>query len=86
MKLATATTAILALAVALADSASAQRPDRDRGRRDGRPKMLVIDPVEGERVAWFSTLESGLAEARRTQKPIFLISARPNCRNVPGAW
>ena len=29
-------------------------------------------------------LESGLAEAERTGKPILLISAAPQCHNVPG--
>ena len=26
------------------------------------------------------------AEAKRTNKPIFLLAARPECRGVPGFW
>lgn len=39
-----------------------------------------------EKIAWFGTLESAQAEAKRTGKPIFLLAARPECRGVPGFW
>ncbi len=38
------------------------------------------------KIAWYSTLESGLAEAKRSQRPILLISAAPQCLGVPGTW
>ncbi|MDH3592304.1 MAG: hypothetical protein OER88_10525 [Planctomycetota bacterium] len=46
----------------------------------------LVKPMQGQRVAWFGTLTAGLAEAKRTQRPIVLISAAPHCHNVPGVW
>ena len=37
-------------------------------------------------IAWFGVLEDGLEQARRTGKPILLISAAPQCSGVPGMW
>lgn len=39
-----------------------------------------------DKIAWFGTWKGGLAEAERTGKPILLISAAPQCHNVPGVW
>lgn len=38
------------------------------------------------KIAWYSTLESGLAEAKRSHRPILFISAAPQCLGVPGIW
>lgn len=37
-------------------------------------------------IVWFGTLRTGIAEARRTNRPILLISAAPHCHNVSGIW
>ncbi len=37
-------------------------------------------------IAWFGTLEEGIAEARRSGRPILLQSAAPQCHLVPGVW
>jgi len=37
-------------------------------------------------IAWFGTWQQGLAEAKRTGKPILLLSATPQCHGVPGVW
>ena len=37
-------------------------------------------------IAWFGTWERGKAEAKRTGRPILLISAAPHCRQIPGMW
>lgn len=37
-------------------------------------------------VQWFTRLKDGLAEARRTGKPILYLSAAPSCGGVPGLW
>jgi len=37
-------------------------------------------------IAWFGVLEDGLEQAKRTGKPILLISAAPQCSGVPGMW
>lgn len=39
-----------------------------------------------EKVAWFGTLESARREAARTNRPIFLLAARPCAGGVPGFW
>jgi hypothetical protein len=52
----------------------------------GPPRPGVVEPVAGERIAWFGTWEAGLAEAKRTNRPILLVSAAPHCHGVPGIW
>ncbi|MDC3379088.1 hypothetical protein OAX78_02265 [Planctomycetota bacterium] len=47
---------------------------------------VTIEPPQGERIAWFGTLQAGMAEAERTRRPILFTSARPECRGVPGFW
>lgn len=37
-------------------------------------------------VQWFATLDRGLAEAKRTGKPILFVSAAPHCAGVSGMW
>ena len=54
-----------------------------RGRPPGPG---LVEPAKGDRIAWFGTLEAGLAEARRTNRPILLVSAAPHCHSVPGIW
>ena len=48
-------------------------------------------PVEetkskAKKIAWHGTWKGGLAEAKRTGKPIMLVSAAPQCHSVPGVW
>ena len=54
-------------------------------------RLVAAEPLvptgnKDARIAWFGTLKSGLAEAERTNKPILLISAAPQCVGVPGIW
>ena len=37
-------------------------------------------------IAWHGVLEDGLAEAKRTGKPILFMTAAPQCGGVPGMW
>ena len=37
-------------------------------------------------IAWYGVLSDGLKEAKRTGKPILLITAAPQCSGVPGMW
>ncbi len=37
-------------------------------------------------IAWYGVLAEGLAEAKRTGKPILFITAAAQCRGVPGIW
>lgn len=50
------------------------------------PGPGVVQPHKGERVAWFGAWESARAEAKRTNRPILLLSAAPQCHDVPGVW
>ena len=69
----------LSLLVALSLSGWAQ----DRG---GPPGPGLVEPIEGPRIAWFATWEGARAEARRTGRPILLVSAAPHCHNISGLW
>ncbi len=44
------------------------------------------EPGIPEGIVWHGTLTDGLKEAKETGKPIFLISAAPNCAGVSGIW
>jgi hypothetical protein len=44
----------------------------------------AADPAA--RIAWYGTWESGLREAKRSQRPILLVSAAPHCHRVSGLW
>jgi len=44
------------------------------------------ETTEGARIAWYTTWQEGLAEAKRTNRPIMLHSAAPQCSGVPGMW
>ena len=37
-------------------------------------------------VQWFGTWEGAKAEAKRTGKPILLLSAAPQCHGISGVW
>lgn len=41
---------------------------------------------DAPRIAWYPTLESGLAEAERSNRPILFTSAAPQCLGVSGIW
>ena len=42
--------------------------------------------AKAEKIAWHGTWKGGLAEAKRSGKPILLVSAVPQCHSVPGVW
>jgi hypothetical protein len=46
----------------------------------------VVKPNPGEKIAWYGTLAQAREEARRTARPIMLLSAAPHCHNTPGVW
>ena len=41
---------------------------------------------DAPRIAWYATLEGGLAEAKRSNRPILFTSAAPQCLGVSGIW
>lgn len=38
------------------------------------------------KIQWFGNLEQALKVAKRTQRPILMSSAAPQCGGVPGMW
>ncbi len=38
------------------------------------------------RIAWYGDLQEGLKEAKRSSRPILLVSGAPHCLGVPGVW
>jgi hypothetical protein len=73
-----------------------RRPSRDRDQPpdDDRPPEPPGIDISAARensqtkpgIQWFASLESGLREARRSGRPILLVSAAPHCAGVPGVW
>jgi hypothetical protein len=62
-------------------------PDRDKkGPPEDRKGPPDKQPAAGGAIQYFATWDSGLAEAQRTGKPIFLVSAAPHCAGVCGIW
>jgi hypothetical protein len=67
-----------------------ERPPEGEDRR-GRPRPsetreeVKNDEARGG-IQWFTTWESGLREARRTNRPILFVSAAPHCAGVSGIW
>ena len=54
------------------------------GLMDSLRTAEAAAPANG--IQWFSTLESGLAAAKQTNRPILFLSAAPHCAGVPGSW
>lgn len=80
----------LAAVLLAASPALAQERGGRRGPLGGPPKLQPTEPLEAEaeaeKIAWYGTWTEALAEARRTGRPILLISAAPHCHNVSGVW
>src|ERR1700722_4802531 len=55
---------------------SASLPEPSASPTSGRPGGIT----------WFTTWNSGLAEAERTGRPILLVAAAPHCAGVSGIW
>jgi len=70
-------------ALAASGPASAQSTQRTEASYGGSvPASKKV--VSG--IVWYGVLEDGLAEAKRTGKPILLITAAAQCGGVPGMW
>ena len=62
-------------------TASAQR--EGRGARDiGASPLDLGEPG----IAWYPKLEDGLAEAKRTNRPILFMAVASQCNGVPGVF
>ncbi|MBY0515209.1 MAG: thioredoxin family protein [Gemmataceae bacterium] len=54
----------------------------EKGKPDDQTGLLP----EAASIQWYATLDRGLAEAKRTGKPILFVSAAPHCAGVSGMW
>jgi len=46
----------------------------------------VQEQAAPARIQWFGNLEQGLAEAKRTNRPILMTAAAPFCGGIAGEW
>jgi hypothetical protein len=84
--------ATLAAVTGLALTAWSQLPDRsppavrpgvsEQRQEPDTPKAAK----SAKAIQWFATWESGVAEARRSRRPILLVAAAPHCAGVSGMW
>jgi len=84
----TRSTRLLILALVLlpaAGPATAQDLGRPNNGK-GPPHPGLVKPAEGNRIAWYGTLEAARAEAKRTGKPMLFVSGAPHCGTTPGVW
>jgi hypothetical protein len=61
-------------------------PGGEKGKKGGPPKEPQAAVKAEGGIAWFTSLDSGLKEAKRSGLPILLVSAAPHCAGVPGIW
>ena len=68
------------------DKPSADKNDKSE-EKGGKEKPPAAETTKNDApIAWFATLSRGLAEAKRTGKPILFVSAAPHCAGVSGMW
>jgi hypothetical protein len=78
---------LLLIATLLIGAPPSSAQDRSRPNNGkGPPRPSLVEPHEGERIAWYGTLDAARAEAKRTGKPILLVSGAPHCGTTPGVW
>ena len=51
-----------------------------------KPGVTVDWSEVEQRIAWFGTWHGALDAAKKTKRPILLVSAAPHCHHVPGVW
>jgi hypothetical protein len=63
-----------------------QPPNKGGGRKPNDKELNQPVKLPDAGIQWFATLESGLKEAKRTGRPILLVSGTPHCAGVSGIW
>ena len=43
-------------------------------------------PIGEAGIAWYTTWDTALAEAKRSNRPLFFMSAAATCNGVPGVF
>ncbi|MDB4455287.1 hypothetical protein N9117_01355 [Akkermansiaceae bacterium] len=66
------------------------RGQRPGGQRGGGPRPENLTESEAELgsagIAWYPILKDGLAEAKRTNKPILFMAAASQCGGISGVF
>ena len=59
-----------------------------RGPPPPPEKVVDSDKPAGERelIQWYGAWDAAKREAKRTNRPILLLSAAPQCRGISGIW
>ena len=75
-------------AVAQSGKSSGAKGGRGGPPNGGGPETRTTSPATGKdpAIQWYATLERGLAEAKRTNKPILFVTGAPHCSGVSGMW
>ncbi|MFT7669667.1 MAG: hypothetical protein ACI8X5_002372 [Planctomycetota bacterium] len=76
--------ALMALFSVQATGAYQERSNRQGERQSPNIELEEVD--RDSRIVWYSVWEDAKAEAKRTGRPILLMSAAPRCNEVPGMW
>ena len=68
-----------------------QMPENGQRSRRGAGQSGAIGdsnplPIGDSGVAWYTTWDSALSEAKRSNRPIFFMSAATTCSGVPGVF
>jgi len=80
---------LLLLSCSLTKAQTSDGRGKSDGPRRGPAPMDIEDNPQGvgeAGVAWYTTWETGLAEAKRSNRPIFFMSAATTCSGVPGVF
>ncbi|MDG1872426.1 MAG: hypothetical protein P8J27_00845 [Mariniblastus sp.] len=64
----------------------AQPGSRNKGTRSAMDVPDNPQAVGDAGIAWYTTWETGLKEAKRTNRPIFFMSAATTCSGIPGVF
>ena len=84
----TMVTRLTAASIALASLFLCTPALAQRAPRGGGPetRTAATTTKDGAIIQWYATLDRGIAEAKRTGKPIMLVSGAPHCAGVSGMW
>ncbi|MCH2178071.1 MAG: hypothetical protein MK106_04635 [Mariniblastus sp.] len=63
-----------------------QRGNSNQGTRSAMDVPDNPQAVGDAGVAWYTTWETGLSEARRSNRPIFFMSAATTCSGISGVF
>ena len=81
------TIALTLMALAVSGWVACETMGQPPGRRGPeRGSERNTEPGLKAGIAWYGVLEDGLAVAKEADRPIFLLSAAPQCAGVPGMW